>query len=97
WFVRRQLDLRRSVAEHQRDIRRRAYPSLAHKLGGLLEVVPPEIPAGWYRDVLYGGGAATEPEYVDRLPEDVAEAVRNYVAAKQTLHLLARGLDDQAS
>ena len=88
FFVRRELQLRRAAARHEREIRRRAYPSLADKVGRLLDVASPKIPADWFTEVLNGGASVHEPKFLRYLPGDVTVAARNYTSAKQMLHKL---------
>jgi hypothetical protein len=89
YFVQRDMQLRRGIRLHHDEIRKRAYPSLAHKIGGFFEVVAPEIPADWYRDVIYGGASRSEPSYIRQLPPEVADAARQYLASKRALHEMA--------
>lgn len=96
-FVQAERDLRRVAAEGERLIRRRAYPSLAHKLGRFFELSSPRIPDDWYRQVLYGGALPREPRFVRHLPDEVADAARRYLAAKRALHKLGAGDADASS
>ncbi|MHB0955231.1 MAG: hypothetical protein ACYC0X_02525 [Pirellulaceae bacterium] len=80
-----EASLRRTAAQRQRDIARRAIPSVVHKLGSLLDMYDPRIPDTWLDRLIYGPTNLQQYAFVDYLPEDVRRRADQYAQAKRRL------------
>jgi hypothetical protein len=87
-FVRAEAEVRRIAARQRGEIAKRSYPTLAHRVGALLEVVDPRIPDQWLEQLIYGPVGTKAGELARRLPQQVREAVDEYLDAKQQLRRL---------
>jgi hypothetical protein len=81
----------KTIAAHRREIENRCYPTIAHKVGMLLEVIPPNLPHDWAERVLYGPPLAETDPFTRRLPEEVREAVVEYTIARREFSSLPAG------
>jgi hypothetical protein len=88
-LVRSEALLRRVVAENRRRIERQALPSLAHKVGALLDIYDPRIPDMWLEELVYGSIRVARQEYLEYLPSDVRRAAEQYLVAKQRMYGLS--------
>ncbi|MHB8973661.1 MAG: hypothetical protein ACYC3X_25970 [Pirellulaceae bacterium] len=80
-----EVTLRRTAAQRQQDIARRALPSVVHKLGALLDVYDPRIPEAWLDRLIYGPANIEQYDFVDYLPADVQRMAGRYTQAKLRL------------
>lgn len=82
--------LRTMASAQRREIERRSFPTLVHRLGAVLSVVEPKIDPRWC-DELMARPADGRLTGVERyLPEEVRAAARTYVERKAELHRLTR-------
>ena len=84
-FARAERGLRTAAKSRAREIKKRRYPSFAHEVGALLDVVDPKIPPTWLHQVLYDPAPSPAPRFRRRLPKDVQRAVAEYVESKHQL------------
>jgi len=80
--------LRLSVADSQEEIQRRSYPTLAHELGGLLELTEPKIPPTWLQQIL--NDSVSGHGFENYLPAQVRSAAADYLIAKRELRRLTQ-------
>lgn len=90
-FVRAESQLRAVAVTRADEIEKQAYPSVVSRVGAVFAAVEPKIPPSWLTDVIYDTSSADFDLYQQRLPTDVREAARNYLAAKSELHGLCGG------
>lgn len=83
-LFRAEHELRQLAHRRQREIEKRALPTLAHKVGAAFSVVDPKIPDSWVDRLIYH---AEFPD-VERLPEDVRRAATRYAELKSRLRYL---------
>jgi hypothetical protein len=77
--------LRQATARHD-EIVKRSYPTVAHKLGALLDVVEPKVPKLWTEQFLFAHEDDDQlSAMAARLPSPVRDAALAYVAAKRDL------------
>jgi len=86
-LARAEAGLLRTVSQNRREIEKRFYPTIAHKVGVMLEVIEPPIPDDWAQRLIYGKQIVIA-EIAKRLPADVREAVDEYAVAKRELFLM---------
>ncbi len=84
-LARAEIGLLKSVHENRRAIEKRFYPTFAHKVGAMLEVIKPPVPNDWAQRLIYGTQQTGIAEIAKRLPTDVREAVDEYAVAKREL------------
>ena len=77
--------LRQAAGRHRKAIRKRALPTVAHKLAASVDVVQPKIPSDWLDRLLYSPKSAVGAGYRKQLPREVGAAVTEFLAAKQRL------------
>ena len=82
------FEMRRIVAQRQRDIRNRSLPTPLHEVAAFMSVVDPKIPSTWLRHVVLSPITAPAGDYLRHLPADVRDCVNDYREAKLHLHLL---------
>jgi hypothetical protein len=88
-LVRAEQDLLRTVTVQSDAIQKNAYPTLAHRVGALFDVVRPRIPENWPEHVIYGARPAQLKAISSQLPQEVQRAVWAYAIARRELHGLA--------
>jgi len=86
---RTETELRRLAAARQRDVQRHATPTLVHKLGELLEVADPRIPAGWVDQLVYGPASLGSYSFVKHLPDDLQQVGERYMERKRRVNRLS--------
>lgn len=84
-LARAEAGLLKTVSENQREIERRFYPTIVHKVGAMLDVIEPPVPDDWTQRLIYGTQQFGIAEIAKRLPSDVKEAVDEYAVAKREL------------
>lgn len=94
--------LRRTVDKHRQEIRDRAVPSLAHKVGTLLDVLDPRIPDTWLDQTIYGPTDINQHEFYAHLPDRVRRMANKYRRAKRQMYQLngsrrQRGAEEPAA
>jgi hypothetical protein len=73
------------ATQHRRSIRKRAEPSIFHRLGNAIDVIEPRIADDWYTRVLFQTvDVHHDPKFVT-LPADVKVAILDYQAARRKL------------
>ena len=77
--------LRRMVAQRQREIDRRAIPTVMHKVGAMLDVYDPRIPDTWLDRLIYGPTNISQYDFVEYLPDDVRRLADRYGQAKRRM------------
>lgn len=82
-FALAEQHLRVSVAQHQKQIERRAYPTVIHKVGAMLSLADPKVPADWLETLIYAPPASDAP--LARLPRPVLDAAEQYQVAREAL------------
>jgi hypothetical protein len=80
-----ELRLRRVAVRHDSQISKRATPTVVHKVGAWLSVVPRKIPDDWLEHLLIASPHAAASTLLPQLPEPVQKAARDYLLAKQQL------------
>ncbi len=81
-LVQAEADLLRSISANDREIQQSRYPTIAHKVGGLLAVVKPAVPDNWAQYVIYGGREEQIEQIAQHLPTTVRRAVSRYTVAR---------------
>jgi hypothetical protein len=81
-LVQAEADLLRSISANHREIQQSRYPTIAHKVGGLLDVVEPAVPDDWEQYVIYGGRQERIEQIAQRLPSTVRSAISRYTVAR---------------
>jgi len=74
--------LRRIADAKQKEIDKRSYPSVAHKVGAFFSAVDPKIPQDWVYRLILSPSTKSIGDYEHRLPTEVRKAAKAYVAAK---------------
>jgi len=87
-LVRAESELLRSVSANRREIEKRLYPTIAHKIGAFLDVIEPTFPDDWAEHLIYGPDHGEIDGIVDRLPSEVRHAVAEYSVARHELFRL---------
>jgi hypothetical protein len=81
-LVQAEADLLQSISANYREIQQSRYPTIAHKVGGLLDVVKPAVPDNWAQTVIYGGRDEQIEQIAQHLPSTVRHAVSRYALAR---------------
>jgi GGDEF domain-containing protein len=89
-------NLRNVALANRRAIQRQAYPSTAYRVGRLISVVEPKIPADWLSRVVFAPASTDLEEYLHRLPDEVLGAAEQFVSAKRELAMLTGQIDQSA-
>jgi hypothetical protein len=77
--------LQSAAANHLAAIQKRAYPTVAHRLGVMLSLTEAKIPADWLHKVVEHP-EEVQPHNLLRLPDPVRRAASEYVEASRQLH-----------
>ena len=77
--------LRQTVAKREDDIQRCALPTVAHRVGALLDLYDPRIPEQWLDRLIYGPANLRRHAFVQHLPEDIRVLASQYVQAKRRM------------
>ncbi len=77
--------LRQAVAKRENDIRRRSLPTVAHRIGALLDLYDPRIPEQWLDRLVFGPTNLRHHAFVQHLPEDIQSLAGQYVQAKRRM------------
>ena len=85
-LVRAETLVRKLAARSRDDIAKCSYPTLAHRVGALFDVVNPQIPEQWLERLIYGPCDVEADNLTKRLPPQVRSAVQEYLDAKLQLH-----------
>lgn len=80
--------LRRVAGAKHKEIEKRAYPSVAYKVGAFFSAVDPKIPQDWVHQVILSPSANRIGDYENCLPTDVRKVAQAYVAAKARIYNL---------
>jgi len=80
--------LRRTVARNQREIRKRSAPSLAHRIGTILDLVDPRIPDTWLDRLIFGSTRLSQHDFYRHLPPSVQGVADRYRQAKRKMYEL---------
>jgi hypothetical protein len=78
--------LRRIADLKQKEIEKRSYPSVAHKVGAFFSAVDPKIPKDWVFRVILSPSTSRIGDYENHLPQDVRKVAQAYVAAKARIY-----------
>jgi hypothetical protein len=82
-LVHAESELRKTLSANRKEIERRFYPTVAHRVGVLLDVIPADLLDSWAEHLLYGG-EWSGPERLPRpLPNEVQQAVAAYRVARR--------------
>lgn len=84
-LVRAESELLKSLSANRREIEKRSHPTLAHRIGALLDVVEPALPDDWADCLIYGPADGMIDGIADRLPSEVRDAVNEYSVARHEL------------
>jgi hypothetical protein len=87
-FARSETQLRNASSVFSRQIHRRSFPTVAHRVGAMFDVVSPQIPANWLEQLVRG--ESLEQNFSDNLPPEVREAAEQYLVAKRQIIDLAQ-------
>jgi len=87
-LVRAESELLKTVSANRREIEKRLYPTIAHKIGALLDVIEPTLPDDWAEHLIYGPEDGKIDGIADRLPAEVRDAVAEYSVARRELFRL---------
>jgi hypothetical protein len=82
-LARAESELRKTLALNRREIERRFYPTVAHKVGVLLDMIPPDLTDSWTSHLLYGAEWAGPARLPRPLPKEVLQAVAAYKVARR--------------
>jgi hypothetical protein len=77
--------LRREVTRMAADIERRSLPTVAHRVGAILDLYDPRIPDQWLERLIYGPPQLGRYSFVEYLPYEVQKLARRYVVAKRQM------------
>lgn len=73
------------------EIDRRSFDTPLHRLGGILAIADPEIPADWLTSIIYDQGVRYPSGKFARLPVEVRVAILDYLDFKEAIGYLASG------
>lgn len=77
--------LRREVAKKAGDIKRRSLPTVAHRVGAMLDLYDPRIPDEWLERLIYGPTNLGRHAFVEHLPDDIQTLANDYMHAKRKM------------
>jgi hypothetical protein len=77
--------LRREVAKKAGDIKRRSLPTVAHRVGAMLDLYDPRIPDQWLERLIYGPTNLGRHAFVEHLPDDIQTLASHYMHAKRKM------------
>jgi hypothetical protein len=84
-LVQAKSNLLRTVVDHREEIEKSFYPTVAHKVGVLLDVIPPRLPGDWTEQWIYGDRQRLDRDLVGRMPGSVRAAMSQYSLARREL------------
>jgi hypothetical protein len=88
--------LRREVTKKASDIKRRSLPTIAHRVGAILDLTDPRIPDQWLDRVIYGPAQPGRYSFVEYLPYEIQKLAGRYMIAKRRMFVYSGKLaDDQ--
>jgi hypothetical protein len=88
-LVRAEWVLLRTLSANRQTIQQQFYPTLAHKVGVLLDVIEPDRPDHWARLILFGGTGDEIDLITRKLPASVRQAVSQYTVARHEFSSLS--------
>ncbi len=87
-LVRAESDLLKSISVNRKELERRFYPTVVHRVGAMFEGVSASLPENVAEAIVYGGPAADRQMWELRLPAEVRQAVAKYTVARRALSSL---------
>jgi|694.fasta_scaffold00058_10 hypothetical protein len=89
-YVRNERTLRGLAASRHNDVQQRSMPTLLHKVGAALDMVPQRIPQDYLERALFGPESPRFDEGTQRLPVDLRVAILDYWEARSRLLSMAQ-------
>jgi len=90
-LVRAESELLKTISANRQELERRFYPTLAHRVGALLDGETASLPADVVEAIVYGGRSPDKDILELRLPAEVRQAVVRYTVARRALSSLGIG------
>ena len=87
-FAHAASELRKTIAARRRDIEKRLYPTIVHRVGVLLDVIEPALPRDWADHLICDPDGSRLDAIAERLPSEVRDAVAEYALARRELFRL---------
>jgi hypothetical protein len=84
-YAEAERSLRQVAGGAERAIKRRRFPSVAHRVGAIFELVDPKFPEDWMQQMVFVEQASSSNGVSRHLPPQVREAAQRYLQAKLAL------------
>lgn len=88
-LVRAESELLKTISANRQELQKRFYPSLADRVGALLEGTAANLPDSVAEAIVYGGRSPDKDDATLRLPAEIRQAVAKYTVARRALSSLA--------
>jgi hypothetical protein len=87
-LVRAESELLKSLSANRKELERRFYPTVVHRVGAMFEGVSASLPENVAEAIVYGGQTPDRQMLELRLPAEVRQAVAKYSVARRALSSL---------
>lgn len=87
-FVQAESRLRHAARQQDKAIEHLRYPTVAHRVGAMLDMYDPSVDSSWLDRLVFGPPDAAAVALVDRLPVPVRGGAKTFLAAKRNLGAL---------
>jgi hypothetical protein len=88
-LIEAQSNLVRALTANREEIERTFYPTVAHRLGVLLDVIPERLPRDWTEQLIFGNASRDfEQRVARRMPPPVRDAASQYALAREQISRL---------
>ena len=87
-LVRAESELLNTISANRRELEKRFYPTLAHRVGAMFDGGAASLPDDVAEAIVYGGRAPDKDLFELRLPAEVRQAVAKYTVARRALSSL---------
>ena len=87
-LVRAESELLKTISANRQELEKRFYPTLAHRVGAMLEGASATLPDNVAEAIVYGGRSPDKDMLALRLPAEVRQAVTKYTVARRALSSL---------
>lgn len=84
-LVRAESDLLQTISANRKELERRYYPTVVHRVGAMLEGVSASLPENVAEAIVYGGQTSDRQMLELRLPAEIRQAVTKYTVARRAL------------
>lgn len=84
-LVRAESELLKSISANRKELERRFYPTVVHRVGAMFEGTSASLPDNVAEAIVYGGQPPDKELLELRLPAEVRQAVAKYTVARRAL------------